>query len=88
MAEKAAGKVENAVCLYSLTRFNEAAIVKKKKQKHSLSIEISLIVAKLSPISYLVLPLCNSLFASWGKTHLIPRASPTCVPMRTQYKRS
>lgn len=33
MAEKAAGEVENAVCLYSLTRFNEAATVKKRKRK-------------------------------------------------------
>lgn len=32
MAEKAAGEVEDAVCLYSLTRFNEAATVKKKKK--------------------------------------------------------
>lgn len=84
MAEKAAGEVGNAVCLYSLTRFNEAATVKKKKkgqkQKHRLSIEISLIVAKLSPISYLVLPLCDFLFASRGITLLIRRASPNCHP--------
>lgn len=33
MAEKAVGEMENAVCLYSLTRFNEAATVKKKKKK-------------------------------------------------------
>lgn len=33
MAEKAAGEVGNAVCLYSLTRFNEAATVKKKKKR-------------------------------------------------------